>query len=60
MVGGPLSGSIDAACIGVATCIGTGSDKQVSYMTMTSAILANMCTQDLQAVVIYVHAASGC
>jgi len=51
-VGGPLSGSTHAACIGVATCIGTGSDKQVSYMTMTSGILANMCTQGLEVVVI--------
>ncbi|KAL0026674.1 hypothetical protein WJX79_003178 [Trebouxia sp. C0005] len=28
VVGGPLSGSTNAACIGVAICIGTGSDKQ--------------------------------
>ncbi|DBA81758.1 TPA: WD repeat-containing protein 4 [Trebouxia sp. C0004] len=30
VVGGPLSGSTDATCIGVADCIGTGSNKQVS------------------------------
>lgn len=50
-MGGPLSGSTNAACIGVAICIGTGSDKQVSYMPMTSAFVANMRTQGLKVVV---------
>ncbi len=43
-----MSGSTDAACIGVAKCIGTGSNKQVSYATMTSGILANVCTQSFE------------